>query len=195
MGHNRYSNEEIDFIKNNIQFYKNGIKFEYERFIEAFNKMFDRDLTIQKFYGIIKHRKINLGEPNWKMINDLSAKSNYVIGDERTTGRYTFVKVSNDCWNDCWKPKHVLIYEQYHNVKVNNDEYISFLDRNTKNFDIDNLVLLTNKGLGKMFQFNHIKDIEIRKSAYTLCKTECMIEEIIIKKEKKAWKTTTAIEK
>lgn len=178
---NRYLNEEIDFIKNNIQFYKNGIKFEYERFINDFNMKFGRDLTIQKFYGIIKKRKINLGKPNWKMINNLSAKSNYSIGDERRTGRYTFVKVNNSCWNDCWKPKHVLIYEQFHNIKVKDGEFISFLDRNTKNFNIDNLILLTEKGLGKMFQFNHIKDIEIRKTAYTLCKTECMIEEIINK--------------
>jgi len=176
---NRYTFEEIEYIKDNIHLYKNGIKFEYDRFIDDFNTKFERDLTQNKLHGILTKRKIKLGKPNWNLINGLKAQSNYKIGDERTTGRYTFVKVNENYWEDCWKPKHVIMYEKHHNIKIEDGEYVSFLDRNTKNFDIDNLVLLSQKGLGKMSKYNHINNIEIRKTAYTICKTECILEEIM----------------
>ncbi len=175
----RYTNEEIKYIKDNVKKYKGERKFEYERFYKDFEIKFNKKLTLNKFRSLMRRFDIKLGKPNWKKINRESAKSDYKIGDERTVGRYTFVKISNGNWNDCWKPKHVYLYEIYHNIKVKENEYVSFLDRNNKNFNIDNLVLLSRKGLGKMSKYNHIKDFEIRKTAYLICQTECSIEHII----------------
>lgn len=44
-----------------------------------------------------------------------------------------------------WKYKQRLIYEQYYNVELKEDEYIIFLDQDRTNFDISNLKLVSRK--------------------------------------------------
>lgn len=39
-----------------------------------------------------------------------------------------------------WKQKHRIIYEQHHNVKLNSNDIVTFLDGNPLNCDINNLV-------------------------------------------------------
>ena len=57
----------------------------------------------------------------------------------KTDGDMLKVKVGNHKWKYLQRE----IYEQYHNVKLKDDEYIIFLDQNRRNFKINNLKLIT----------------------------------------------------
>lgn len=182
---NHYTTEELNFIKDNIQFYNSGVQFDYDGFINEFNNNFSNKLNKQRLNGLVYSRLgIKLGKCNFTIINKLSAKLNckYAIGDEILHKGYSYIKISSN-GESKWKPKQVYLYENYHNVEIKKNEIIAFLDGNKTNFNIDNLVLLSRNGLGKMIKFNHIKDTEIRKTAYAICKTECMIEELEKEKE------------
>ncbi len=56
---------------------------------------------------------------------------------------YLYVKVCDGRGNKNWKPKHVYIYEQNYGPIPKNHKVI-FADGNRFNFDIDNLVLVSN---------------------------------------------------
>ena len=57
----------------------------------------------------------------------------------KTDGDMLKVKVGNHKWKYLQRE----IYEQYHNVKLKDDEYVIFLDQNRRNFNIDNLKLVS----------------------------------------------------
>lgn len=71
---------------------------------------------------------------------------------EKTDDRgisYTWVKVQdirgknqnerNKIYRTNWRPKHDIIWEQYHKEKLKKNEIVIFLDGNTHNYSIDNL--------------------------------------------------------
>ena len=55
----------------------------------------------------------------------------------------------------CWEFKHVLIWEKYHNQKVPKGHVVIFADGNNRNFDIENLILVSRAELVKLNQ-NHL---------------------------------------
>lgn len=55
-----------------------------------------------------------------------------------------------------WEFKHVLIWEKYHHQKVPNGYNIIFADGDKRNFNIDNLILVSNSELLKMNQHHFI---------------------------------------
>lgn len=60
------------------------------------------------------------------------------IGSTRTTPEgYVYIKVADP---DVWKLYHRLLWEEAHGEKLTDDDCIIFADRDTSNFDIDNLV-------------------------------------------------------
>lgn len=72
------------------------------------------------------------------------------IGTERISkDGYVEIKVSDipnvsRCVN--WRPKQLWIYEQYHKCKVDTSkDCVIFLDGDKRNFDIDNLMLISRK--------------------------------------------------
>ena len=52
------------------------------------------------------------------------------------------VKVRDDCLNDNWELKHRIIYKQHYG-DIPNGYNIMFADKNKRNFDIDNLILVS----------------------------------------------------
>ena len=65
------------------------------------------------------------------------------IGSERkTAGKYTEVKVGEP---DRWEFKHRVMYEQYHNVKLDKDKIVIFLNRDTTDFSKENLAVIDRK--------------------------------------------------
>ena len=65
------------------------------------------------------------------------------IGSERKTARkYTEVKVGEP---GRWELKHRVMYEHYHNVKLEKDQIVIFLDRDLTNFSKENLALIDRK--------------------------------------------------
>lgn len=74
-----------------------------------------------------------------------SASYRYDVGDEVVRGDYIYVKVSDDPTvppSRQWKTKQRAIYEQYHG-EIPEGNQITFIDGNTRNFNINNLAAIT----------------------------------------------------
>ena len=86
------------------------------------------------------------------------------LGSERITkDGYCEIKVSDT--GRRWIPKHVLIYEKHHG-KVPKGSAVIFLDGDKRNFDIDNLYLVTRSQLAMLNKNSLIqKDAELTKTA------------------------------
>ena len=86
------------------------------------------------------------------------------LGSERITkDGYCEIKVSDT--GRRWRPKHVLIYEKHHG-KVPKGSAVIFLDGDKRNFDIDNLHLVTRSQLAMLNKNSLIqKDAELTKTA------------------------------
>ena len=86
------------------------------------------------------------------------------LGSERITkDGYCEIKVSDT--GRRWRPKHVLIYEKHHG-KVPKGSAVIFLDGDKRNFDIDNLHLVTRNQLAMLNKNSLIqKDAELTKTA------------------------------
>lgn len=86
------------------------------------------------------------------------------LGSERITkDGYCEIKVSDT--GRRWKPKHVLIYEKHHG-KVPKGSAVIFLDGDKRNFDIDNLYLVTRSQLAMLNKNSLIqKDADLTKTA------------------------------
>lgn len=81
------------------------------------------------------------------------------VADNRGKGR----EERNKLYRENWKPKQVVIFENYYHEKVGSNEIVIFLDGNNKNFDIDNLKKIsraTNATLAKYQAHNYGKATE-----------------------------------
>lgn len=102
--------------------------------------------------------------------------NNKPIGSERINKDDLIeVRVENRLKNGkFWIRKHVLIWQTHHLQSVPDDCLIRFLDGNKRNFDINNLILVTRK---ENLMLNHAKVNEmplgIRLSYYLLAKIHC----------------------
>ena len=153
-----YTEEEIEFLKNNVK----GITLK--ELTEKFNKKFECNVT--KSAIVNRKTKYNLkseintgwfkkgyipyhkGTKGIQKANSGSFKKGNIphntkeIGAERITAdNFIEIKVSNP---NKWRLKHHVIYEKAHNVKIGRWDKVIFLDGNKRNFDINNLELLTN---------------------------------------------------
>ena len=86
------------------------------------------------------------------------------VGSERITkDGYCEIKVSDT--GRRWKSKHLVVYEKHHG-KVPKGSAVIFLDGDKRNFDIDNLYLVTRSKLAMLNKNSLIqKDAELTKTA------------------------------
>ena len=158
MSCHRYTPEEIEFLKDNVK----GISLK--KLTDKFNKKFSCNvsqsaITNQKVKYNLKsgvnssrfkkgHIPYNKGTQGLKKANSGSFKKGQLpanikdIGSERQIHQgFVIVKVANP---KKWRMKHHIIYEKYHNVKIGRWDKVIFLDGNKRNFDINNLKLISN---------------------------------------------------
>lgn len=73
------------------------------------------------------------------------------VGSERVSkDGYIEVKVKENQTpgkNDCWRGKHLVIWEREHNQKVPPNHAVAFADHDKRNFDPSNLVLVKRRNL------------------------------------------------
>lgn len=102
------------------------------------------------------------------------------VGSERIgKDGYLQVKVAEP---NKWQQKNVYMYEQYHNVKVPKGHKVIFLDQDITNFDVNNLVLISNNEMCRLNQNRRIsKCADITKTNITLTKLEIAIRDKIKK--------------
>ena len=81
---------------------------------------------------------------------------------------YVFVKVAEP---NKWRLKQRVLWEEYYNEKLTNNDVIVFIDNNTRNFEIDNLCKLTRSELVRLNQDHYrCEDPEINKAAINIAK-------------------------
>lgn len=152
-----YTSEEIDFMRDNAK----GISVQ--ELTNRFNDKFGTNISktaiarIKSNYGIksdynsgkftserLKGNKFRAGI---KPINGFktgnSPHTTRPLGSERINkDGYVEIKTS---YPKKWKLKHHVIYEKAYNYKLKPGEKIIFLDRNKRNFKVNNLIKITTR--------------------------------------------------
>ena len=167
----KYTDEIIEFIKNNYQD-KDNIELA-----SILNKKFNLDTTGDKISMLkakIKRRfGINLrtGINNGCFKKGNISFNNVPVGTERIAkDGYIEIKVKDGNLNKNWQSKHRYIYEQHHG-KIPKGFKVIFADSNRRNFDISNLILVSDSeelimNRKKLF----FKDKELTKTGSVLAK-------------------------
>lgn len=150
-----YSDAELDFIESRKTMTRSELT-------TAFNKHFDRDVSVKNIHALCKRKgwstgrtgRFVKGQESWNKgikgymgANTTSFKkgqkahNHKPVGSERVCPKDNFVVVKVAEPNQ-WKHKHVHIYEQIHGV-CTKGEVVRFLDGDKRNFSKENLVLIT----------------------------------------------------
>lgn len=173
-----YSEEEIQFLRDNA----NGITLKEltKKFNEHFNLNISADCikaskSRYKIYSNYFPSRFKKGMKPTRTTfkkGQPSIKRKPIGAEWVSSDGFVIIKTAQP---DVWERKHRVIYQQ-HFGKINNDETVIFLDGNKRNFDIDNLCLLTRQEL-LVFNCMHsnAKDKEIKKTYALLSKTICAI--------------------
>lgn len=98
------------------------------------------------------------------------------VGSESVNSKgYVEIKIAENTW----VLKHRYLYEQYHNVKLDNSENVIFLDGNRNNFDKENLYVVSDTivlRIGKNKGFYKDKDMTL--SSIAIAKIKQKIKEL-----------------
>lgn len=162
----RYSEEQKKFIIDNYY----G-KYSKE-LADIFNKQFNTNITAKEIKNYRKNHKLNSGltgrfKKGHVTHNKGKKQTEYMskeaiektkatrfkkgnipqnhrdIGEERISkDGYIYIKVRDGCLNDNWELKHRYIYKQHYG-EIPNGYNVMFADKNKRNFDIDNLILVS----------------------------------------------------
>ena len=162
----RYSEEQKKFIIDNYY----G-KYSKE-LADIFNKRFNTNITAKEIKNYRENHKLNSGltgrfEKGHVTHNKGKKQTEYMskeaiektkatrfkkgnipqnrreIWEERISkDGYIYIKVRDGCLNDNWELKHRYIYKQHYG-EIPNGYNVMFADKNKRNFDIDNLILVS----------------------------------------------------
>ena len=125
------------------------------------------------------HVPVNKGTKGMMKANKTSFKKGQIpknvraVGSERVNIEgYTEIKIAEP---NKWRLKHRVLYEEYHNVKLNSNESIIFMDGDRSNMSKENLTLVTRQELLKLNKLN------LMSSNPELTKTGLNVAKLIIK--------------
>lgn len=128
-----------------------------EKLTEMFNKKFNMNVTV----GQIKKFK------NFHHISSGFKSCNLPVGTERNNKGYILIKIAEP---DVWIEKHRYIYEKKYG-KIPKGFKIIFADKDKTNFDLDNLILVSNSEALIMNTNNLIKENkELTKTGLNVAK-------------------------
>lgn len=125
------------------------------------------------------HVPVNKGTKGILKANKTSFKKGQIpknvrpVGSERVNIEgYTEIKIAEP---NKWRLKHRVLYEEYHNVKLNSNESIIFMDGDRSNMSKENLTLVTRQELLKLNKLN------LMSSNAELTETGLNVAKLIIK--------------
>jgi hypothetical protein len=183
-----YTPEELTFIRKNIK------GCSYAEMAKLYNKNFRPKITLQQLKSLAYKHGIHNGRgtlngypPPNKGKKHKPWQGNYrPIGTERVVpyknenNSYVEIKTGHHTW----KRKHVVIWETA-NGKVPKGHVVIFADSNNRNFDPDNLLLVSRKELAVM---NSCSLISTHKDVTAVGKTIADLKMAINKRKKGAIK-------
>ena len=171
------TNELVDMIKRDL-----GIDETIIR-VRAFKKRYKLncgvDCTFQK--GVPSHNKGKKMPPEIyeKLKPTMFKKGNrphnaQPINSEKLICGYVYVKVNDSLYSkssDRWRPKQHLIWEEHHKKKVPPKHFVIFGDGDKNNFDINNLILVTQQEMLYLMQNDlRYNDCELTKTGVLIAK-------------------------
>lgn len=109
---------------------ENAIGVNNEELTEMFNKKFNMKLKVSQIKKFKNFHHISSGLKN----------ISYKIGSERVQSDYVLIKIAEP---NVWIEKHRYIYEKKYG-KIPKGYKVIFADRNNRNFNLDNLLLVSN---------------------------------------------------
>lgn len=130
---NKYTKEFEDFIR------KNAKKYNREELRQLAQSKFNIKISKDSFRRYLNRHKI---KALYNIVNNVREVYRLPIGTERITDEGVFIKVAQP---DKWRRKSRVMYEKYHNCKLNDDDYILFLNQDRNDFSKENLFKSTNR--------------------------------------------------
>ena len=170
----KYTAEQVEFLKQHIP------GRSYREIADAFNAEFDASMTPSQVKSFIAneghntgrtghfpkgHVPFNKGKKRWwtggeeTRFKKGNKPYNWMpIGSEKEkSDGYIYVKVADGQLNKNWKQKHRWVYEQHHGP-IPAGHQVIFGDSDSRNFDIDNLILVTRAQLAVINRLGLIKN-------------------------------------
>lgn len=189
-----YTQEQLDYLK---KLSKKGL-FNSE-ITKKFNERFGTNKsesaiknqrakykmhTSARNYWPKGHEPWNKGKKGFMGPNKTSFKKghkphNWVpIGSERITkDGYIEIKIQEGKFQKNWRGKHILVWEE-HNGPVPEGHAVIFGDGNNRNFDLDNLILVSRAQLLKLNQQGLIKnDADLTRTGVIIADLQMKISE------------------
>ncbi|MDR1839275.1 MAG: HNH endonuclease [Treponema sp.] len=184
--HRWYTPEEIQFVKKNIR------GRTYIETLKLFNKRFGLRLSLKQLETMTYKHKIYNGVGKWlpghipanKGKTPPGWRGNWKpVGSERLSQGYVWVKVTDikHRGSKNWKAKHAAIWEK-ENGRVPKGHVVIFADRNNRNFELDNLMLISRAELSVM---NNLGLIANNKELTATGKTIADVKLAVGKRRKK----------
>jgi hypothetical protein len=178
-----YTPVELAFIRQNIK------GRSYVEMVKLYNKNFRPKITLQQLETLAyKHGVYNgMGTRNGYAPPNKGKKHKPWIGNYRPIGTERVMPYENVSYievktgHHTWKRKHLVIWENA-NGKVPKGHVVIFADRNNRNFDLDNLLLVSRKELGIM---NKCGLISKHKDLTAVGKTIVNVKMAISKRKRK----------
>lgn len=130
---NKYTKEFEDFVR------KNASKYNREELRQLVQKEYNVVISKDSFRRYLNRHKI---ESIHLIKNNVRNVYKCPVGTERITSEGVFVKVAQP---DKWRRKSRVMYEKYHNCKLNDEDYIVFLNQDNTDFRKQNLIKSSRK--------------------------------------------------
>ncbi len=177
MGVRKYTDEQTEFLVINVPGHS------YKEIISLYFERFGVQLSLSQIKSFIGNRKLNTGRNGrfgkghvpankgkpgggWEPTQFKKGHRplNYrPVGSERVNvDGYVEIKVADP---NKWKGKHTAVWEQ-HNGKIPKSHVVIFGDGNNRNFELNNLILVSRQQLLTLNRKNLIQnDAELTKTA------------------------------
>lgn len=148
----RFTPEQKEFLRSNIEGKSNP------ELTASFNEFFGLDLDVKKIIAFKKNNRLSSGltgrfGPERKPTgvpyeNGNMPHNSHPVGTEKINGcGYVEVKIANP---KLWKSKHVIVWEEHNQKQVPEGHVVIFGDGDKRNFDPDNLILVSRGQLAMM---------------------------------------------
>lgn len=164
MERKRYTEENIEFLREKANI-RNITEKELSK---MYNEYFNEDRSEASLKYIRTKNGILLNNDRSRVGAGQNRRGSKPIETERVRKGYVEVKVAQP---NIWDQKHRNIWEQHHKRKLKKNEVVIFADKNNRNFDINNLIMIPRSELGIMNMNNWItEDPELTKFGTKLAK-------------------------
>ena len=184
---NDYTSEELEWFRQNYKRFMLEFRFDYEGLRVEFENNFNKKLSKHYHDNLFRNKlKIDVFYDR-SMTTHAKNIDLYPVGYEKKDRDTWLVKIEKTKFEkgkrvatrQGYRPKANILYEQYHNIKVNDKTHcIVHLDRNNDNFEKDNLVLVEKKVrkhfIAKSITYDSPK---LTKTLLAISQLECILKE------------------